>query len=156
MPEELSSEPPVFFDTNILLYLFDRNAKQKRLIAEELFRHHQQSGSLRLSLQVVHEFAANLLSKKFDVPRKTVMEIVTDLLTLGVTTMRGEDTRTALRFLDEFGVGFWDALVLAAAQREGCKILYSEDFQHDRMYGAVKVINPFRSRSVIGELHDSR
>src|SRR5947209_11828316 len=111
MANDPVSERPVFFDTNILLYLFDRSSKEKRHIAGQLFKKHQQSGGLRLSLQVVHEFTANLLSKKFGVPRATVREIVGDLLALEVAVMRGEDTLTALRFVGEFGVSFWDALI---------------------------------------------
>lgn len=135
---------PIFFDTNVLLYLFDRKAKEKRRVARELFNKHQQDGSLRLSLQVVHEFATNLLSKKFGMERAIVFDLVKDLLALEVAPMRGEDTLTALRFIDEFGVSFWDALILATAKREGCDVLYSEDFQHGRTYDTVKVINPFR------------
>jgi len=91
----------------------------------------------------VHEFAANLLSKKFGVPCATVAGIVGDLLALEVTAMREEDTLTALRFMDALGVSFGDSLILATAKREGCRILYSEDFQHGRVYETVKVINPF-------------
>jgi predicted nucleic acid-binding protein len=141
------SKSPVFFDTNILLYLFDRRSKEKRHVAGELFKKYQQGGSLRLSLQVVHEFAANLLSRKFGVPRATVADVVGDLLALDVVTLRGEDTLTALHFVGEFAIGFWDALILASATREGCKVLYSEDFQHGRVYGTVRVINPFEGDS---------
>jgi predicted nucleic acid-binding protein len=143
MPENPGPESLVFFDTNILLYLFDRGSKEKRRIAGELFHKHQQSGSLRLSLQVVNEFAANLLKKNFGVPRATVYDLVRDLLALEVTATRGEDTLTALQFVDELGVSFWDALILATAKREGCRTLYSEDFQDGRVYDTVRVINPF-------------
>jgi predicted nucleic acid-binding protein len=133
----------VFFDTNILLYMFDRSAGAKRQIALELFNDHQQTGRLQLSLQVLHEFAANLL-KKFRMPQSTVAELVRNLLALDVTALRGEDSLTALRFMGKFNLNFWDALILATASREGCTILYSEDFQHGRAYGTVKVVNPFR------------
>jgi predicted nucleic acid-binding protein len=46
--------------------------------------------------------------------------------------------------MGKFNLNFWDALILATASREGCTILYSEDFQHGRAYGTVKVVNPFR------------
>ncbi|MGH9585304.1 MAG: PIN domain-containing protein [Bryobacteraceae bacterium] len=147
MPDDPVAESPVFFDTNILLYLFDRSSEEKRHVAAKLFNEHQKNGRMRLSLQVVHEFAANLLSKKFGVPCATVAEVVGDLLALEVTEMRGDDTLTALQFVGELRVNFWDALILAAAKREGCGVLYSEDFQHGRVYGTVKVINPFESNS---------
>jgi predicted nucleic acid-binding protein len=148
MPENSGPETLVFFDTNILLYLFDRKSNEKRRVAAELFNKHQQSGSLRLSLQVVHEFTANLLKKNFGVSRATVTDLVKDLLALEVTAMRGEDTLAALQFVDELGVSFWDALILATAKREGCRVLYSEDFQHGRVYAAVKVINPFEDTNL--------
>ncbi len=112
-------------------------------MARQLFSKHQENKSLRLSLQVVHEFAANLLSKKFGVAKATVADLVTDLLALGVTPLRPEDTLTALHLMDRLGVSFWDALILATAKREDCTVLYSEDFQHGRVYDTVKVVNPF-------------
>ena len=46
-------------------------------------------------------------------------------------------------FVAELSVSFWDALILATAKREECRVLYSEDFQHGRVCETVKVINPF-------------
>jgi predicted nucleic acid-binding protein len=143
MPDSFFPDP-AFFDTNILLYLFDRNSQEKCRIAEELFNKHQQDGSLRLSLQVVHEFASNLLRRKFGIPLEIVADTVSDLLSLGVTALRAEDTSAALQYISEFGVNFWDALILAVAKREGCSVLYSEDFQHGRVYDTVRVVNPFK------------
>ena len=36
-----------------------------------------------------------------------------------------------------------DAHLWAYAEHYGMSELYSEDFQHDRMYGTVRVVNPF-------------
>ena len=101
-------------------------------------------------MQVVHEFAANLLSNKFGVPRATVVDLVRDLLALEVAVLRGEDTNKALQLVGKFGVSFWDALILATAQREGCAVLYSEDFQHSRVYDTVRAINPILGRLLNG------
>jgi predicted nucleic acid-binding protein len=40
-------------------------------------------------------------------------------------------------------VGYWDAMILAAAERAACPILYSEDLSNGQVYGSVRVINPF-------------
>jgi predicted nucleic acid-binding protein len=42
-----------FFDTNILVYLFDAGAPRKKTVAEALFREHD---SIMLSTQVLQEF----------------------------------------------------------------------------------------------------
>ena len=39
---------------------------------------------------------------------------------------------------------YWDAAIIAAAQRLGARILYTEDLNHDQLYGSVRVMNPFR------------
>jgi predicted nucleic acid-binding protein len=38
----------------------------------------------------------------------------------------------------------YDALIVAAAQDAGCRILFSEDLQHGQKFGALTVENPFR------------
>ena len=46
---------------------------------------------------------------------------------------------------DRFFVSWWDALIIAAAQTCECKVLLTEDLQHDQKFGAVRVVNPFAS-----------
>jgi predicted nucleic acid-binding protein len=57
-------------------------------------------------------------------------------------------TRRAWHWTDEAQVSYWDRLILAAAERAGCKRLLSEDFQSGRLYGSVRVVNPFRERPI--------
>jgi predicted nucleic acid-binding protein len=45
-----------FFDTNVLLYMFDRRDPVKRRMAAEAFRRHFNSRTLVVSTQVVQEF----------------------------------------------------------------------------------------------------
>jgi predicted nucleic acid-binding protein len=45
--------------------------------------------------------------------------------------------------MDTAQLSYWDALILAAAQRCGARYLLSEDFQSGRHYGDVEVLNPF-------------
>jgi len=48
--------------------------------------------------------------------------------------------------MDQADLSYWDALILAASERLGCRWLLSEDFQHGRKYGSVLVLNPFRTK----------
>jgi predicted nucleic acid-binding protein len=41
-------------------------------------------------------------------------------------------------------VSFWDALIVEAARRAGARRLLTEDLQHGRRFGQVRVENPFR------------
>jgi len=40
-------------------------------------------------------------------------------------------------------LSFYDALIVASAIDAGCDLLYSEDMQHGRAYGELRIVNPF-------------
>ena len=42
-----------------------------------------------------------------------------------------------------YQLGWFDALMWAHAEVFGMSELISEDFQHDLLYGAVRIVNPF-------------
>jgi predicted nucleic acid-binding protein len=41
-------------------------------------------------------------------------------------------------------ISFWDALILTSASAAGCEEVLSEDLQHGRSFGRLRVVNPFR------------
>ena len=49
----------------------------------------------------------------------------------------------ALQIQRETQYRFYDSLIVAAALESGASILYSEDLQHDRRIGHLRIINPF-------------
>jgi predicted nucleic acid-binding protein len=51
--------------------------------------------------------------------------------------------RTALRGAAAYQLSWLDAHLWAYAEHYGLTELISEDFQHDRLYGTVRVLNPF-------------
>ena len=51
--------------------------------------------------------------------------------------------RTALRGAAAYQLSWFDAHLWAYAEHYGLDELWSEDFQHDRLYGTVRVVNPF-------------
>ncbi len=40
-------------------------------------------------------------------------------------------------------LSIWDALIVCAANRAGCRTLLSEDLNHGQVIGGVAVVNPF-------------
>jgi predicted nucleic acid-binding protein len=56
---------------------------------------------------------------------------------------RQEQFVTALRGWRTYGLSWFDAHLWSFAEHYQIDQLYSEDFQHDRIYGSVRVINPF-------------
>jgi predicted nucleic acid-binding protein len=51
--------------------------------------------------------------------------------------------RTALRGAVTYQLAWYDAHLWAYAEHYGLSELYSEDFEHGRLYGTVRVVNPF-------------
>ena len=49
----------------------------------------------------------------------------------------------AIETLRRYGISYWDALIVAAAERSGCRKLLSEDLNPDQRYHGIVVENPF-------------
>ena len=53
--------------------------------------------------------------------------------------------KSALFVAERYQISFWDAALIAAAERLNAKTVYTEDLSHRQKYGSVTVINPFRA-----------
>ena len=131
-----------FFDTNILLYLYGGDVR-KRERAQRLFEEHAFSGRILLSTQVVQEFYA-AGARKLDMPRAELREIARELLELPMITVTRSHIAAALDHEARYGISFWDALIVAAAESGNAAVLYTEDLNHGQQYSGVLVRNPFR------------
>ena len=54
--------------------------------------------------------------------------------------------RRAVELHGLYGIAFWDAAIVAAAESRGCERILSEDLNAGQMYGGVRVANPFSER----------
>ncbi len=141
----MSGSDGFFVDSNVLLYCVDPVEFEKRKRATEWMDALWTAGNGRLSWQVLHEFYWNGV-KRMRLEAASAREIVEDL-----SHWRPVDTSLGLvqqcwRWIDAAQLTYWDALILAAAERSGARYLLSEDFQEDRRYGEVQVLNPFHHR----------
>jgi predicted nucleic acid-binding protein len=134
-----------FLDTNIFVYSFDTTAPEKSRIAHELIRRAISTGKGLTSFQVVQEFF-NVALRRFPQPMSVadaeqyLSVTFRPLLAINASALLyGE----ALRLHSNSAVSWYDAIILAAALQAQCTILYSEDFQHSRAFGSLKVQNPF-------------
>lgn len=99
----------------------------------------------RVSFQVLAEFYVTATQKLDPVlDRAAARQYVRTLLAWEPLAIDAAVVDGAWRAQDQFRLSWWDALILAAAQRAGCRTLLSEDFQDGRSYDDVTVVNPFR------------
>ena len=136
-------------DTNVLVYRFDPRFPAKQRRATELLREGLKSDQLRLPHQAIVEFvaavsrprgrgAALLLEAE---ARREAEELLSQFVVLYPTDNL---VRTALRGAAAYQLSWFDAHLWAYAEEYGLPELLSEDFQHGRMYGTVRITDPFR------------
>jgi predicted nucleic acid-binding protein len=134
---------PDFLDTNVLVYAYDRTNPRKRSRSRELLRK-ALAGDIVWSAQVLAEFAVTLLHKAS--PRAKPEQVRTVLDALAPVRVIHQDAglvRRAVEAHEEYGLHFWDGLIVAAAERAGCARILSEDFNAGQSYFGVLVENPF-------------
>ena len=55
----------------------------------------------------------------------------------------GRQVAAAFRIEDEARIGFWDALIVAAARKAGAERILSEDLNAGQTIAGVRIENPF-------------
>jgi predicted nucleic acid-binding protein len=135
----------VFFDTNVLIYQFDKTAPRKQKQAIGLIERYGFDGKAMISTQVAQEFM-NVALKGFVVKLSPIeLElIVNDLLKpLCAHSPNFDFYQRALKLCAFNSINFYDALIVQAALDCGCVKLYSEDMQEGQQFDSLTIINPF-------------
>jgi predicted nucleic acid-binding protein len=135
-------------DTNLLVYRFDSRFPQKQRIAEAVLRRCIAENSGRVPHQAVLEFFAVVTrpirgGPPLLVAAEAYRETEELLTQFPVLYPNDRVVRTALRGVAAYQLSWFDAHLWAYAEVYGISELLSEDFQHDRLYGTVRVTNPF-------------
>jgi predicted nucleic acid-binding protein len=127
-----------FLDTNVVIYAFTDDPRSS--IAEELL-----GDGVELSIQVLNEFT-NVARRKLGFDWSQVEKALSAITTLArkIHPIDMETHATARALARRHGFAFYDALIVASAQRARCEILYSEDMQDGLVIeGGLRIANPF-------------
>jgi predicted nucleic acid-binding protein len=135
-------------DTNILVYRFDPRFPEKQEIALNLLRRGIDEDSIRVPHQAIIVFVAaatrplvgdrSLLS-----PTEARREAEEFLAQFTILYPNEALLRLAFRGAAAYQLSWFDAHLWAYAEYYNLEELLSEDFQHDRLYGTVRAVNPF-------------
>ena len=134
----------VFVDTNVLLYGIDDRDPIKRDRSRAWLATCWERRCGRLSTQVLNEFYANV-RKKFsaalsaDDARAEVRRYQSWL----PWVIDHATIESAWSIESRCQLNYWDALMVAAAQHQGCHTLLTEDLQHDQRIAGLRIVNPF-------------
>jgi predicted nucleic acid-binding protein len=132
-----------FVDTNVLIYAHDADARRKHEIARGILQELWSQRTGALSPQVLQEFYVNV-TRKITSPlsKPSARAVVESYVVWSVETTPAEIS-AAFRIEDEAGIGFWDALIIAAARKAGADRLLSEDLNSGQIISGVRIENPF-------------
>jgi predicted nucleic acid-binding protein len=131
-----------FVDTNVLVYAASNSPADmpKRIIARQLL---VQPG-IGFSAQVLQEFYAVAVTKqRLGMTHDEALAVLNSLAAFPVCPISRDLVLAAIDAKQRFQLSYWDAAILTAAKQMGCQTVYSEDFDHERDFDGLKVINPF-------------
>jgi predicted nucleic acid-binding protein len=132
-----------FLDTNVLVYAYDPSDPRKQGIAQSLVRR-ALAGEILASSQVVGEFAATLLHKLMPPAKPDDLAVLLDTLgPIKLVPLDGDVVVRAVRARAQYGLHFYDGMIVAAAERGGCQKIWSEDLNAGQKYFGITVENPF-------------
>lgn len=134
-----------FIDTNLWIYLyletFKDEDKLKQQKVEDILCNYE---NICISSQILNEIANVLYRKHSTIPNDIAVylkEIVQDTELFILSDL---ETLEALTLIEDYKLSFYDALVIAAALKSSCSILYPEDMQHQQIIrNKLTIINPF-------------
>ena len=130
-----------FLDTNILIYQLDKRDPMKRNKCRGLFKALVANQEAVISTQILQEFYVACTTKLKIKPLlvKTIIHSFTHVETVTVGT---EMINDAIDTSIQYGISFWDSLVIVAAESAKCRTLFSEDLTNGQVIRGVKITNP--------------
>ena len=133
----------VFFDTNVLVYAADNRDERKQRIARNLIKD-ALNGRLNgwISVQTLSEFINSTLNK-LKLPLDKVDGFLDFFDNLPIVNPDRTLPRRGLEIKNRYDIQFYDAMMLAAAERAGATEFYTEDLNDGQLYCDIKAVNPF-------------
>ncbi len=132
-----------FIDSNIIVYANDGAAGDKQERAIDIAARLIREGCGTISVQVMQEYANVALSKLKQEP-DVVLRQLRILETLPTVLPSASLVRRQVEIRQAYGISFWDAGIVAAAEEGRCDAILSEDLNDRQFYAGVRVFNPFQ------------
>jgi predicted nucleic acid-binding protein len=105
-----------------------------RLIADDRFV---------LSPQSLNEFYNVARGPKVAMPVQAARDFLRTLMPYCKAPLDARTTGMAWEVQDRTGYRWYDCVLLASALSAGCHLFLSEDMQHGRVLGDMRILNPF-------------
>ena len=134
-----------FVDSNVFLYAIDTNvsAKQKkaRVIVADAFAAH---APYYISAQVLAEFSSVAI-RKLGIKTPLLLSLLSELGKISRLAIDTALVSRAVEIQGIYGIQYYDAQIVAAAERLGCDTVLTEDLNDGQLYCGVMAVNPFKT-----------
>jgi predicted nucleic acid-binding protein len=131
-----------FLDTNILIYLYSEDDKQKRGSAHKVLNGY----NCVTSIQAMNE-SSNVWFRKFNWNAQKIKEHLDNIEMVYevVFPIHRNTINMALALKDRYGYSYFDCLMLASAIESNCQIIYTEDMSDGQIISeTLLIVNPFK------------
>jgi len=127
-----------FLDSNIVIYLFDKNEQKKETVIGLIKQRPL------ISSQVIIE-CLNISIKKLKISKDVCFKNAEHLFeNCGFFMISIPTLKKSFEIAKRYQYSHLDSLIIASALEANCKTLYSEDMQHNQMLNKkLQIINPF-------------
>jgi len=131
-----------FLDTNVLVYAVDKLDAAKQSTGMSIITEAISAPGFMISAQVLNEFS-NVSLLKLKMTEDEVRQFVKVFNRMTVVPVEPEWTERALAIKSQYGTQFFDSLLIATAEANGCDTILTEDLNNGQVYAGVKAVNPF-------------
>lgn len=132
-----------FIDTNVWVYALTEQDHAKKKIAAELISKTYLEDTICVNAQVLKEFA-NFAFKRTKKSADEINAMLKKMASYSFVPDTKELVMQAVILKERYDVGFYDSLMLSAANKAKCDVIYTEDLNSGQKYGTVTAINPFK------------
>lgn len=134
----------IFVDTNVFLYARDASEPARQPLAAAWLAQLWRERTGRTSVQVLSEYYINATHKlRPGLPRDEAWDDVQTLMAWRPQPLDSTVLEAGRDIERRYRLTWWDSLIVAAAQAQGCALLLSEDLQDGIVLGGVTVRSPF-------------
>ena len=137
----------VFVDRNVLVYARDASETEKQPFAMAWMRALWESRQGRIGVQVLQEYYVTVTANLDPgLGRDEARAAVRGFAAWNPLPVDRALLEDAWQIEDRYGFSLWDATIVAAARRSGCRYLLTEDLQAGQDLDGTVVVNPFESK----------
>ena len=133
-----------FVDSNVFVYAIDKNAtakqKKARCIVTDAFA---ARAAYRISSQVLAEFSSVAL-RKLGISTPLLLSLLSEMGKISHVAIDNALVSRAVEIQGIYGIQYYDAQIVAAAERLGCDRILTEDLSDGQLYCGIMAVNPFK------------